>query len=87
MKHNYALVEAEIKSLLVRERYYRDSKQWDKLRDSYHPDATKTSINITWYALPTLDQIPFDTIGITLSHFPHMSWFCNAENLKGTTAT
>ena len=41
--------EIEIKSLLVRERYYRDTCQWQKLRESYHPDASKTSIDISWY--------------------------------------
>ncbi|KAF9887165.1 hypothetical protein FE257_010419 [Aspergillus nanangensis] len=44
-----ALVENEIKSLLVRERYYRDTNQWEKLRSCYHPDASKTHIDITWY--------------------------------------
>jgi hypothetical protein len=42
------LTESEIKSLLVRERYYRDTNQWEKLRSSYHPDASKTHIDITW---------------------------------------
>ncbi|KAF9885861.1 hypothetical protein FE257_012333 [Aspergillus nanangensis] len=41
--------ESEIKSLLVRERYYRDTCQWDKLRACYHPDASKTHIEITWF--------------------------------------
>ncbi|KAH8815449.1 hypothetical protein F5884DRAFT_178646 [Xylogone sp. PMI_703] len=40
----------EIKDLLVRERHYRDSCQWQKLRNAYHPDASKTSINITWFS-------------------------------------
>ncbi|KAJ6024485.1 hypothetical protein N7540_005282 [Penicillium herquei] len=43
------LTEAQIKSLLVRERYYRDSCQWKNLRDCYHPDASKTRIDITWF--------------------------------------
>ncbi|KAK5702379.1 hypothetical protein LTR17_022376 [Elasticomyces elasticus] len=43
------LDEAEIKSLLVRERYYRDMQQWENMRQCYHSDAAKTSINITWY--------------------------------------
>ncbi|KAI3331780.1 hypothetical protein HD806DRAFT_169385 [Xylariaceae sp. AK1471] len=42
------LTELEIKSLLVRERYYRDTAQWQKLRESYHPEASKTHINISW---------------------------------------
>ncbi|KAL2784640.1 hypothetical protein BJX64DRAFT_286420 [Aspergillus heterothallicus] len=43
------LTESEIKSLLVRERYYRDTNQWEKLRSSYHPDASRTHIDITWF--------------------------------------
>ncbi|KAJ5096627.1 hypothetical protein N7456_007348 [Penicillium angulare] len=43
------LTEAQIKSLLVRERYYRDTCQWKSLRDCYHPDASKTRIDITWF--------------------------------------
>jgi hypothetical protein len=40
--------EIEIKSLLVRERFYRDTFQWQKLRNSYHNDAAKTTINVSW---------------------------------------
>lgn len=48
------LTEQQIKSLLVRERYYRDTAQWENLRNSYHPDVSKTAIKITWYVpLPT----------------------------------
>ncbi|GKZ40115.1 hypothetical protein AbraIFM66950_002418 [Aspergillus brasiliensis] len=43
------LAEAQIKSLLVRERYYRDTCQWEQLRACYHPDASKTHIEITWF--------------------------------------
>ncbi|PYH80325.1 hypothetical protein BO82DRAFT_433504 [Aspergillus uvarum CBS 121591] len=43
------LIHSNIKSLLVRERYYRDTCQWQKLRDCYHPDASQTHIEITWY--------------------------------------
>lgn len=42
------LDEMEIKSLIVRERYYRDTQQWAKLRQSYHSDASKTHIKISW---------------------------------------
>lgn len=41
--------EMEIKSLLVRERYYRDTCQWEKLRRCYHSDPSKTLIDISWY--------------------------------------
>ncbi|KAH6659154.1 hypothetical protein BKA67DRAFT_666021 [Truncatella angustata] len=39
--------EARIASLLKRERYYRDTRQWDKLRKCYHPDASKTRIAVS----------------------------------------
>jgi hypothetical protein len=42
------LDELEIRNLVVRERFYRDTHQWPKLRQSYHPDATKTHIRISW---------------------------------------
>lgn len=38
----------EIRSLIVRERYYRDTGQWSKLRGAYHPDASKTKVRISW---------------------------------------
>ncbi|KAJ5689449.1 hypothetical protein N7462_003841 [Penicillium macrosclerotiorum] len=38
-----------IKSLLIQERYFRDTAQWQNLRNAYHPDASQTSINITWF--------------------------------------
>lgn len=40
--------EFEIKSLLLRERYYRDTQQWDKLRNCYHSEPSNTSIKISW---------------------------------------
>ena len=43
------LEELGIRSLLCRERYYRDTAQWQKLRDCYHPDAAKTRVEISWY--------------------------------------
>ena len=48
MNDREILAEACIKSLVVRERYYRDSCQWEKLRECYHPDASQTDIGITW---------------------------------------
>lgn len=40
--------ELEVRSLLTRERWYRDSCQFEKLRGCYHSDATKTKIDISW---------------------------------------
>ncbi len=41
-----ALEEFQITSLLKRERYYRDNRQWQKLRNCYHPDPSKTRIEV-----------------------------------------
>ncbi|KAL8757236.1 MAG: hypothetical protein Q9184_004264 [Pyrenodesmia sp. 2 TL-2023] len=38
-----------IASLLKRERFYRDTAQWDLCRATFHPDATSTYINVAWY--------------------------------------
>ncbi|KAL3442488.1 hypothetical protein BJX65DRAFT_299000 [Aspergillus insuetus] len=43
------LDEVAIKALVTKERYYRDSAQFDALRECYHPDASQTCIDITWY--------------------------------------
>ena len=41
-----SLDEFQITSLLKRERYCRDSRQWQKLRNCYHPDPSKTRIEV-----------------------------------------
>ncbi|KAL6241055.1 hypothetical protein RBB50_011958 [Rhinocladiella similis] len=48
-QHHHLLEDLEVKSLLTRERYYRDSSQWAKLRTSYHPDASRTLIKVSWF--------------------------------------
>ena len=42
------LTELEIKNLIVRERYYRDTAQYQNLRDCWHPDEAQTRIKISW---------------------------------------
>ena len=37
-----------IASLLKRERFYRDTGQWDLCRATFHPDAAATYINVAW---------------------------------------
>jgi uncharacterized protein YfcZ (UPF0381/DUF406 family) len=69
---NRILAEAEIKSLVVRERYYRDSGQWNKLRNSYHPDASKTSINISWCATPAMSLFLLTAVAIIVSQHPSL---------------
>ena len=42
-----------IASLLKRERFYRDTAQWDLCRATFHPEAALTHINVAWWvALP-----------------------------------
>ena len=41
-----ALHEFLITSVLKSERYSRDSRQWQKLRNCYHPDPSKTRIEV-----------------------------------------
>ena len=48
-KEQILLAELEIKSLLTRERYYRDTGQWIKLRDSWHPDVSSTLLRVSWF--------------------------------------
>jgi hypothetical protein len=40
---------AEIAHILKRERYHRDTAQWDLCRAAFHPDASKTYINVAWF--------------------------------------
>ncbi|KAL4752253.1 hypothetical protein BDW72DRAFT_192198 [Aspergillus terricola var. indicus] len=40
---------AEITNLLKRERYYRDTAQWELCREAYHPDANMTYIDVSWF--------------------------------------
>lgn len=51
--------ESEIRSLLARERYYRDTRQWQRLRESYHPDPSKTMIDISWSVFPFVPLASF----------------------------
>lgn len=66
-KLNKLLNEMEIKSLLVRERYYRDTCQWENLRQCYHADPTKTLIDISWYVLKLLHILSPQRINLTAS--------------------
>jgi hypothetical protein len=52
------LDECEIRSLLARERFARDTGQFQTLRESFHPDASKTMVHIMWYvfSLTTLSR-------------------------------
>ncbi|KAL5350667.1 hypothetical protein ACLOAV_004236 [Pseudogymnoascus australis] len=40
---------AEIAHILKLERYHRDTAQWDLCRAAFHPDASKTYVNVAWY--------------------------------------
>ncbi|KAL3483971.1 hypothetical protein BJX62DRAFT_230629 [Aspergillus germanicus] len=41
--------EADIRFLIGRERYFRDTRRWKELRAAYHPDASRTYVHISWY--------------------------------------
>lgn len=40
---------SDIIALLKRERYHRDTAQWDLCRAAFHPDAEQTYIDVSWY--------------------------------------
>ncbi|KAI9046077.1 snoaL-like domain-containing protein [Aspergillus affinis] len=42
------LDKEDIRELIVQERYYRDTWQWEKLRACYHPEASQTRVAVTW---------------------------------------
>lgn len=37
-----------IANLLKRERYYRDTAQWNDCRATFHPHASQTYVNVAW---------------------------------------
>ncbi|KAG6012120.1 hypothetical protein E4U43_007931 [Claviceps pusilla] len=47
--HKRADDVAEIAHLLKRERFYRDTARWELCRSAFHPDGSKTYINVSWY--------------------------------------
>ncbi|KAI5458349.1 hypothetical protein BGZ63DRAFT_456961 [Mariannaea sp. PMI_226] len=49
MSFNTSLERADITYLLRSERHFRDSKKWDDMRACYHPDDSKTFVNISWH--------------------------------------
>ena len=42
---------SEIANLLKRERFYRDTAQWDLCRAAFHPNTLLTYINVAWSVL------------------------------------
>ena len=42
---------ATIANLLKRERFHRDTAQWDLCRAAFHPNASMTYINVAWFVL------------------------------------
>ncbi|OQD81861.1 hypothetical protein PENANT_c025G08277 [Penicillium antarcticum] len=49
MTDNKLSTQFQIQSLLVQERYYRDTMQWEKLRQCWHPDPKQTYLKISWF--------------------------------------
>ncbi|KAH7215513.1 hypothetical protein DER44DRAFT_654886 [Fusarium oxysporum] len=80
------MAEVEIKSLLVRERYYRDTSQWNKLRACYHPDASKTNIDISWFQ-GDIDGFVIGSQGMVTGGTGAMHTICPVDiHLNGTKA-
>ena len=46
-----ALDQFQITTVLKNERYFRDCRQWQKLRNCYHPEAAKTRIQVGAYGV------------------------------------
>ena len=40
---------SEIARLLKQERFYRDTGRWELCRSAFHPEASKTYINVAWF--------------------------------------
>jgi len=45
----YALDRLKVEQIVVTERYCRDTAQWHKMRNFWHPDTERTSLKITWF--------------------------------------
>lgn len=42
---------AEIAHLLKLERFHRDTGQWEQCRAAFHPDNSKTHVDVAWFVL------------------------------------
>jgi hypothetical protein len=51
------LAELELQSLIIRERFARDTGQWVKLREAYHPDPSRTRIRTMWYSFLYISRL------------------------------
>ena len=49
---NFSNDVAEIAYILKRERYSRDTARWDLCRAAFHPDTSRTYVNVAWYVFP-----------------------------------
>ena len=45
----YSLERLKIEQIVVTERYSLDTLQWEKMRSFWHPDASQTSLKISWF--------------------------------------
>lgn len=52
-KNDSTFIEkAKVQSLFVRSMYYRDCHQWQRVLDTYHPEPSKTLIQLSWLVFP-----------------------------------
>lgn len=66
----------EIANLLKSERFHRDTARWEMCRQAFHPDASKTYINVLWWVLGDLAVATSFVSGRLMQH----------ENRPGTKA-
>lgn len=66
---------AEIAHILKLERYHRDTAQWDLCRAAFHPDASKTYVNVAWFVLSLIVlTFPFKLIARDLVSGTRVTW-------------
>ena len=76
-----------IASLLKRERFYRDTAQWDPCRATFHPDAAATYINVAWLVsfLYPVSSLPL-TPKLIATRIPRFRYEGDAEDFLRQSA-
>jgi len=57
MTFDYSSERCKIEHVIVTERYCRDVGRWEKMRSFWYPEATETSVKITWFSGTVDDYI------------------------------
>lgn len=75
-----------IANLLKRERFYRDTAQWDLCRATFHPDAAGTYINVAWLVSFLTHQRAFLDPKADCSRIRHFRYEGNVEDFLRQSA-